>query len=444
MGKENSQNSSSKEQGSADQGTPDQMARGHEKHGAKIQPVRGTRDLLFEECAKFRSIENLARHTASLYGFQEIQTPIIESSAVFKRSLGTSSDIVTKEMYCFQDLGGDELVLRPEGTAGIARAFISEGLTQHIPLKLFYTGPMFRYERPQKGRYRQFFQIGAEILGVEKPQADLELIALAWQFLRDLKLEDQIVLHLNTIGDAESRAAFRDKLVAYLRTRAGELSVESQERLIKNPLRILDSKDENDRKVIADAPTLESSLNESSREFFSAIVGGLRHLEIPFVIDPHLVRGLDYYCHTVFEFKTGSLGAQNAILAGGRYDGLISDLGGPHTPGVGFAAGTDRLALMVNEAVEATRTVAVIPVGDGADLAALKISQTLRQAGLPVDIGFSGNLAKRMKRANKLLARFAIILGSDELARGVVQLKNLDTGEQNEIGIEDLLKKVKA
>jgi histidyl-tRNA synthetase len=407
-----------------------------------LQPVRGTRDLLPAECRKFRMIEETARRYSKLYGFDEIETPIIESSAVFKRTLGDTSDIVSKEMYAFKDLGGDELVLRPEGTAGVARAFISEGLSQLTPLKLFYRGPMFRYERPQKGRYRQFYQIGVEVLGVEKPQADLECIALGYQILRDLPFQDglaeSITLHLNTIGDTESRGVFREKLVTYLTARKSELSVDSLARLERNPLRVLDSKDEGDRRVIAEAPTLAASLNETSRKFFDDIVEGLTVLGLPYKIDPLLVRGLDYYCHTVFEFTTNALGAQNAICAGGRYDNLISDLGGPKTAGVGWAAGVDRLVMMMKEIDENLPTVAVVPMGEEAEATALKICQELRSAGVRVDMAYSGNMGKRMKRADKVGASHAIILGSNEIERGVAQVKDLRKGEQKEISLKTL------
>lgn len=407
---------------------------------SQLQPVRGTRDLLPDECRKFRQIEETARRVSKLYGFDEIETPIVESINVFKRTLGDTSDIVSKEMYAFKDLGGDELVLRPEGTAGVARAFISEGLSQLTPLKLFYRGPMFRYERPQKGRYRQFYQMGIELLGVEKPQADLECLALGYQILKALPFKDDlaqtITLHLNTIGDLESRSAFREKLVAYLTTRKSELSADSLSRLERNPLRILDSKDEGDKRVVSEAPNLKDSLNDASKKFFDDLVEGLEILKLPYLIDPLLVRGLDYYCHTVFEFTTNALGAQNAICAGGRYDNLISDLGGPKTPGVGWAAGVDRLVMMMNEVADAIPTVAVVPLGDDAQAASLRLSETLRSHGLRVEMGYSGNMQKRMKRADKYGASFALILGSNEIERGVVQVKNLKTGEQTEMPME--------
>jgi histidyl-tRNA synthetase len=410
---------------------------------SSLQAVRGTRDLLPEVCRKFRHIEKVATEIVGLYGFEEIETPVLEASAVFKRTLGDTSDIVTKQMYTFMDLGGDELVLRPEGTAGVARAFISEGMSQLTPLKLFYRGPMFRYERPQKGRYRQFYQMGCEILGVEKPQADLEIIALGHQILKSLDLEGTITLHLNTIGDPESRAEFREKLVGYLNQHKSELSVDSVERLEKNPLRILDSKDEGDRRILKEAPVLSDCLNDVSRDFFKQVTSGLEKLNIPYVIDPLLVRGLDYYCHTVFEFTTDALGSQNAVCSGGRYDSLISDLGGPKTAGVGWGAGLDRLVLMLKTVPGKMKPVALIPLGADAELKAIEIAQSLRASGIATELGYSGNTAKRMKRADGKGSTHAIIFGTDELAKDVVQFKTLATGEQREIPLKDLISEIR-
>lgn len=408
-----------------------------------LQPIKGTRDLLFDECRKHRHVERVASLVAGRYGFDEIETPILESAGLFLRGLGDTSDIVSKEMYRFTDAGGDDLVLRPEGTAGVARAFISEGLQQHLPLKLFYRGPMFRRERPQKGRYRQFYQFGIELLGVEKPQADLEVLACGYRILKELGVLGSVKLHLNTIGDHESRAAYREKLVQYLSGRKGELSKDSIDRLERNPLRILDSKDPGDIKVVADAPALKDSLTPAAREFFDAVVAGLEVMKIPYEVDPKLVRGLDYYCHTVFEYTTDALGAQNAVLAGGRYDGLIKDLGGPVTPGVGWAFGVDRLAHLLAAVPEKPRAVAIIPVGDGADAAAVEWAEKLRTAGFTVELGYSGNLAKRMKRADKIGAGAALILGPEELARGVVQIKELATGAQREVAFDQVIATVK-
>ncbi|MCM2282958.1 MAG: histidine--tRNA ligase [Bdellovibrionaceae bacterium] len=403
-----------------------------------LQPVRGTRDLIGEECRRFRYIARTAAEILALYGFQEIETPLLESSAVFLRTLGETSDVVSKQMYVFTDRGGDEVTLRPEGTAGVARAFISEGLGQHLPLKLFYSGPMFRYERPQKGRYRQFQQFGVELLGVDNVQADIEVISAASRVLRTLKVDHLTQLQINTIGDTESREAYRQSLVAYLRGHVDRLSEDSRTRLEKNPLRILDSKDEGDRAVLKDAPLFSNFLNEASRAFFAELQEGLTRLGISYVVDPMLVRGLDYYCHTVFEFTTNAIGSQNAVIAGGRYDGLIKSMGGPHTPGVGWAAGTDRLALILPDLPALPKPVAIVPLGEAAERKALELADQLRAVGLVTDVGYSGNMSKRMKRADKLGARWAVILGDTELAKGVAQVKDLTQGTQEEVPLSNL------
>lgn len=404
---------------------------------AALQSVRGTHDLLPDEARRHRRVEEIAREIGERYGYGEIETPIFEFTEVFSRTLGDTSDIVTKEMYTFTDKGGDSLTLRPEGTAGVARAFISGGLSQHLPLKFFYRGPMFRHERPQKGRLRQFHQVGVELLGVDSPLADIEVIALGYHILEALGLKDKITLELNTLGDAESRAVYRDALVAYLQGHTDALSPESRERIERNPLRVLDSKDEGDRRVIADAPLLSDYLNDASREFFATLTAGLAALAIPFRVNPRLVRGLDYYCHTAFEFTTEALGAQGTVLAGGRYDGLIGQMGGPATPGIGWAAGVERLAMLLSEAPAAPRPIAIIPMGEAGD-AALKLADRLRRAGFAVDLGYSGNMKRRMNRANKVNARAAVILGEDELQRGAAAVRDLDTGEQEEVPLTAL------
>ncbi|MEC8776046.1 MAG: histidine--tRNA ligase, partial [Pseudomonadota bacterium] len=333
---------------------------------ASLKPVRGTHDLLPEAMRAHRHVVERSREIAERYGFEEIATPIFEASDVFKRTLGDTSDIVTKEMYTFATKGGEEITLRPENTAGVARAFISEGLAQAVPLKYFYAGPMFRHERPQKGRQRQFHQIGVEIIGVPTPQADIEVIAAGARILSELGLGGKTSLELNTLGDPESRTAYREALVAYFTGRIDELSAESRDRLARNPLRILDSKNEGDRVVVADAPAFSDFLNEHSRDFFGQVKDGLDALGISYVLNERLVRGLDYYGHTAFEFTTTELGAQDAVLAGGRYDGLIETMGGPSTPGVGWAAGIERLSMLCGAAPEARRPVALIPIGDDA------------------------------------------------------------------------------
>lgn len=404
----------------------------------KLQPVRGTHDLLKEDRRRHRHVEDLARETSALYGFEEIATPIFEFTEVFARTLGDTSDIVTKEMYTFETKGGESVTLRPEGTAGVARAFISNGLAQHAPLKLFYNGPMFRHERPQKGRQRQFHQIGVELIGVPGPQADVEVIALAHHILQALGLSENTTLELNSLGDKESRDAYRQALTDFFEERKSELSEDSQARLIKNPLRILDSKDEGDRAVVAEAPVLGDHLNEDSRAFIYSVEQGLAALGIEYERNMRLVRGLDYYCHTAFEFTTNALGAQGTVLAGGRYDGLIEQMGGPHTPGVGWAAGIERLAMLAELEDNASPKISIIPVSNDQSDRAQVLAQSLRKEGLTVDFAFSGNMKKRLKRADKLRAKLAVILGEDELKDDKAVIRDLDTGDQQTVDLNSL------
>jgi histidyl-tRNA synthetase len=403
-----------------------------------LQPVRGTHDILPEDMRRHRAVVETARQVAQLYGFEEMATPIFEFTEVFKRTLGDTSDIVTKEMYTFVDRGGEQITLRPENTAGVARALISGGLNQHLPLKYFYSGPMFRYERPQKGRLRQFHQTGIELLGVAQPQADIEVIATGAAILRALGLLDRTVIELNTLGDTESRTAYRAALVAYLSQHRSALSEDSQLRLDRNPLRILDSKDEGDRRIVASAPLFTDYLNQASRDFFAAVTGGLDALGLVYQLNPRLVRGLDYYSHTCFEFVCSGLGAQNTIMAGGRYDGLVEMMGGPATPGVGWASGVERVAMLLAEAPAPPRPLAVVPVGAAAERPALVLAERLRGAGFAVELGYSGNLGKRLKRANKVNAAAALLLGEAELARESVTIRDLDSGSQEEAPIATL------
>ena len=398
-----------------------------------LQPVRGTRDILPEEGRRFRHVVESGRRVAERFGYEEIATPIFEFSDVFRRTLGDTSDIVTKEMYSFTDKGGDEVTLRPEGTAGVARALISGGLGQNLPLKFFYQGPMFRYERPQKGRYRQFHQIGVELLGVAEPVGDVEIIALGAAVLESLGAFARTTLELNTLGNAASRAAYRARLVEYLSDHHANLSADSQMRFERNPLRILDSKDEGDRRIVAGAPDFADSLDGESVDFFAAVKDGLTALGIAYKLNARLVRGLDYYCHTAFEFTTEALGAQGTVLAGGRYDGLVAQMGGPATPGVGWAAGIERLSMLVEDVPAAPRPVAVIPVTGETETRAMQIAHALRRDGFVVELGFRGNLSRRLKRANRLNARAAVILGPDEVARGNATLRDLDSGGQEEV-----------
>ena len=400
---------------------------------ASLKPVRGTHDLLPEAMRAHRSIIGRARDVAERYGFEEMATPIFESSDVFRRTLGDTSDIVTKEMYTFTTKGGEEITLRPENTAGVARCFISEGLAQSTPLKFFYAGPMFRHERPQKGRLRQFHQIGIETVGVAGPQADIEIIAAGARILSELGLQGKTALQLNTLGDAESRSVYREALVTYFTKRVDKLSQESRDRLNRNPLRILDSKNEGDRSVVAEAPSFTNHLNDESRAFFEQVQEGLTVLGIAFELNERLVRGLDYYGHTAFEFTTTELGAQDAVMAGGRYDGLIETMGGPKTPGVGWAAGVERLAMLCGEPPPARRPVALVPLGAAAEARAIVLAEELRASGLRVDVGFSGNLGRRMKRADRMNAAAAVLIGDDELAKDVATVRDMDGGEQEEV-----------
>ena len=403
-----------------------------------LNPVRGTHDILPDDNRRYRRVEETAYHVAERFGYGEITTPVFEFTEVFSRTLGDTSDIVTKEMYTFEDKGGDRITLRPEGTAGVARAYISNGLQQNLPLKFFYRGPMFRYERPQKGRWREFRQVGVELMGVDTPAGDIEVISLACNYLKELGLSDAVTLEINSLGDAETRRAYRETLVGYLSSRADALSEESRGRLDRNPLRVLDSKDAADREIVANAPVLRDSLNGHSRSFFDEVLAGIESLGIPYTLNPTLVRGLDYYCHTAFEFTTTALGAQGAVLAGGRYDGLVEQMGGPSTPGVGWAAGVERLSLLVDDGEPRRRPIALIPVGDAAGTEMIKIAHGLRAAGFVIEMGYSGNLARRMKRADRLGAVAALLLGDDELARGTVTLRDMDSGEQSEVPLADI------
>ncbi len=387
---------------------------------------------------RHRHVTETARTIAGQYGYAEVATPIFEFTEVFKRTLGDASDIVTKEMYTFESRSGEEITLRPEGTAGIVRALISGGLGQNLPLKFFYQGPMFRHERPQKGRLRQFHQFGVELLGVGAPLGDIEVIAMAAQILDALGVGESTTLEINSLGDPQSRKAYRDVLLGYLSDLKDKLSEDSRNRLAVNPLRVLDSKDEGDKRVLADAPLFSDYLTGEAAEFFSAVTAGLDELGIAYALNPKLVRGLDYYCHTAFEFTTEALGAQGTVLAGGRYDGLVSAMGGAETPGVGWAAGIERLAMLIADAPGAQRPIAVVPVGGGAETAAFNLAQELRRDGFTVDIGYGGNLSRRMKRANKLRARLAVILGEDEIRAGTVTVRDLDTGEQEEVALRGL------
>ena len=401
-----------------------------------LQPARGTHDLIGEDLRRHNHVVETARRIAATYGFDEWITPIFEDTRVFSRTLGETSDVVMKEMYTFDDRGGDSVTLRPEGTAGVCRALVTNGLTQSLPQKVFYAGPMFRYERPQKGRYRQFHQIGVELIGPSEPLADAEVIACGWDILKALGVADGTVLEVNTLGDKESHAAYRDALIAYFSAHRGSLSKDSLMRLERNPMRILDSKDEGDRRIVADAPTIMPYLTEAAATFYAQLKAHLIRFGVPFRENPRIVRGLDYYGHTAFEFVTLKLGAQGTVLAGGRYDGLVAEMGGPSTPAVGWAAGIERLGMLMDAAPSPVAPVVVVPIGDAAEATALTVLQSLRAAGVRAEMGYRGNLKRRMERANKLGARATVIIGDNDIAQGVAQVKDLSTGKQEAVALD--------
>ena len=388
-----------------------------------------------DDAARHAHVVDTARRITALYGFSEWQTPIFEDTAVFLRPLGETSDVVTKEMYTFADRGGDSITLRPEGTAGVCRALITGGLTQTLPQKVFYQGPMFRYERPQKGRYRQFHQIGIELLGSNAPLADAEVIACGWHILRELGLEDDVDLHLNTLGDVESRKSYRAALVSYLRMHEKQLSADSRIRLEKNPLRILDSKDEGDKALLLGAPVIDMHLSPSANKFYLDLKSILYADDIKFELDPTIVRGFDYYNHTAFEFVTKKLGAQGTVMGGGRYNGLVEMLGGPNVPGVGWGAGIERLAMLMQEAPSVAPPLIVI----GDEEKSYKVASHLRGKNIAVEVALQNSLKSGLKYANRVGAKWAIIVIAEIfLSRGTVSLKNLEDGEQSDVALEDI------
>lgn len=402
-----------------------------------VQPVRGTQSLLYEDADRLAAVVAAFDKVRKLYGFRRVEVPTIEQTAVFARTIGETTDVVSKEMYSFEDRGGESITLRPEFTAGIARAYLSEGWQQYAPLKLATSGSAFRYERPQKGRFREFHQLDAEIIGAGEPQADVELLAFADQLLKELGISATI-LKLNTLGDPATRTAWRDALHEHFRAHASALSEDSQARLERNPLRILDSKAHQDWPVVDAAPAIDEFLTAEAADFFARVTAGLDAAGIAWERAPRLVRGLDYYRHTAFEFVTDRLGAQGTVLAGGRYDGLIEALGGPHTPAVGWAAGIERLAMMIG-APEPEKPVAVIvPLGERAELAAQRLLAELRRGGIAADMAYRGNMKKRLSRANDAGASYALIMGDAELDSGEIQLKNLGTGEQHSIAFDHI------
>jgi len=400
------------------------------------QPVRGTQSLLGEDVDRFHAVVEAFDRVRRLFGFKRVEVPVIEQTAVFARTIGETTDVVSKEMYTFEDRGGELITLRPEFTAGICRAYLSEGWQQFAPLKLAVHGPAFRYERPQRGRFRQFHQLDAEVIGAGEPAADVELLSLGDQLLRELGIHDGVTLQLNTLGDAETRDAWRAALVDYFQSHESSLSEDSLTRLERNPLRILDTKDPNERPIADAAPSIDDYLTSEAADFFAQVTAGLDAAGVQWTRNSRLVRGLDYYRHTAFEFVTDRLGAQGTVLAGGRYDGLIESLGGPHTPAVGWAAGIERLAMMIEAPAPETSSVAVVPLGERAEAEGIKIVAGLRREGIAADMAYRGNMKKRLSRANAAGAKYALILGDNELDAGEAQLKDLTTGEQKAVSLE--------
>ncbi|SFO40168.1 histidine--tRNA ligase [Sphingomonas sp. OK281] len=407
---------------------------------AKIETprrIRGTQDIFGEEQRRFAHVLATFERVRALYCFQRVDIPVFESTAVFARSLGETTDVVSKEMYTFEDRGGDSLTLRPEFTAGIARAYLTEGWQQFAPLKLTTSGPVFRYERPQKGRFRQFHQIDAEVIGAAEPAADVELLVLADQLLRELGISDGVTLQLNTLGDAATRDAWREALVAHFEAHRDELSEDSLTRLEKNPMRILDSKDPRDRPIADSAPDIDAYLTPEARAFFEAVTAGLDAAGVAWERNARLVRGLDYYRHTAFEFVTDRLGSQGTVLAGGRYDGLIGSLGGPETAGVGWAAGVERLAMLLEEPAIERPLVAVIPKSADWNSRALEAVTLLRSAGFSCSMAFKGNLKRRGEIANKEAAVSKLFVGDPDGPGSALEMSfynsSLSNAEQDEL-----------
>ena len=409
---------------------------------ARFRRVKGTRDLLPPETDVWVAVEETARRVFGLYGYREIRTPLLEATELFERSVGESTDIVGKEMYSFTDRKGRRITLRPESTASVARAYVENGLhNEPQPVKLFYIGPQFRYERPQKGRYRQFHQIGAELLGDPSPDADVEVLLMLVRFLREMRFEELTVL-VNTVGDETSRRAYRDALTAFLEPLRDQLSEDGRRQLAQNPLRILDSKNPHERELLRGAPCLTDHLSREAGEHFESVRSSLKRYGVPFRVEERLVRGLDYYSHTVFEILSEALGAQDAIVGGGRYDGLVHDLGGPEVPGVGFAMGEDRLVdvLPVSFRARATTTVPALVVAvDLADAEpVVTLCEDLRSAGVACEAELRRSLKGALKRADRAGVETVCLIGEGELERGVVAVKDLTAGTQLEVSRDRL------
>ncbi|WP_342270384.1 histidine--tRNA ligase [Rickettsia endosymbiont of Orchestes rusci] len=405
----------------------------------KLRPLRGMKDLLPDDYKVHDFIIKKAREIGELYGYVPMSTPILEYTKVFNRSMGESSDVISKEIYSFLDKSDESIALRPEFTAGIMRAVISNGLQQKLPLKFFSYGPVFRYDRPQAGRQRQFHQLNYEYIGANGSYSDAEVIKLAVDILTSLEIEKDTILELNSLGCTESRANYQQKLVEYLNDFKDELSEESKIRLLKNPMRILDSKNENDQKIIVNAPILSEYYTDESKKYFAELLKYLDLLNVKYNINPRLVRGLDYYCHTAFEFTSKKLGAQSTILAGGRYDGLSKIMGGENVPAIGFAAGIERLALMKEYNISSIRPVFILPIKDNNIEHCLIIADKLRGQNIPVIMDAAGKMTKRMQRAIADNAGFVIFIGDTEQENNNLKIKDLDKEEEYLMSFEQVV-----
>ena len=415
----------------------------------RVQRVKGVNDILPEEAAQWQALETVIRDVMARFAYGEIRPPIFEKTELFARGVGEDTDIVSKEMYTFQDMSQSSLTLRPELTAGVVRSYVQNNLQQISPVqKLWYEGPMFRQERPQKGRYRQFWQFGAEAIGSPNPEQDAEMIALFHTILIELEIAGSVTLKINSVGDSESRATYRRALQDYLRPRLAELSETSQQRFETNPLRILDSKAPNDKEIVADAPKILDCLNDSSASHYQQVLRMLDDMGIAYVQDDLLVRGLDYYTHTIFEFTSDALGAQDAICGGGRYNDLVHELGGKETPAIGWASGIERLLLVIDAIRPLSPKTGIdcflVVLGDDLREMAPGIVQKWRSAGLSCDFdSMRRSMKAQLREANRQGAVYAAILGDEEFAKGLVQLKNFESGEQTEVPLDkvaDLIK----
>lgn len=411
----------------------------------KIQRVKGVNDILPQEAKQWQALEQVVKQVMERYAFGEIRPPIFEKTELFARGVGEDTDIVSKEMYSFSDMSKSSLTLRPELTAGVVRSYIQNNLQQISPVqKLWYEGPMFRQERPQKGRYRQFWQFGAEAIGSPNPEQDAEMIALFYAILKELGIENSVTLKINSVGDTESRATYRKSLQEYLRPHLRSLSETSQKRFESNPLRILDSKAPNDKELVKDAPKIRDCLNSASATHYAEVLEMLKVMDIPYVQDDLLVRGLDYYTHTIFEFTSDALGAQDAICGGGRYNDLVLELGGQDVPAIGWASGIERLLLVVEalQPLEANSGLDLFLIVQGEDLR-VKASQLIhdwRSTGLKCDMDtLRRSMKAQMREANRQESRYVAILGEEEFGQGVVQLKNFETGVQEAVTFKDVV-----